>query len=70
MNEPLFLCATSRLAQTLRGEISASASSGTADRWLTPQAMTPGQWLAVLAEEARLTGMADLPLALDPYAEA
>lgn len=64
MLEELKLCATSRLAQTLRAEVPAGVSV-----WRTPQAMTPGQWLAALAEEARLCGLAKLPQALDPYAE-
>ncbi len=64
MSERLFLCATSRLAQTLRGEI-----PGASRAWRTRPALTVGQWLAGLADEALLAGVADLPAALDPFAE-
>lgn len=64
MSASLTLCATTRLAQTLRGEVPAGKRV-----WQTRQALTLGQWLAVLAEEARLSGFADLPVALDPFAE-
>jgi len=64
LSDCLFLCATTRLAQTLRGELPAGQGV-----WLTRQALTGGQWLASLAEEAMLGGLADLPLALDPFAE-
>lgn len=64
MNTSLFLCATTRLAQTLRGEV-----PGGQQVWQTRQALTLGQWLATLADEAMLTGIADLPAALDPFAE-
>ncbi len=61
---PLTLCATSRLAQTLR-----RARPGEQAVWRTPQAMTPAQWLAALADDALLCGIDDLPQALDPVAE-
>ena len=64
MSDCLFLCATTRLAQTLRGELPGGASV-----WRTRQAMTLGQWLGSLADEALLSGVADLPVALDPFAE-
>ena len=64
MRDGLTLCATTRLAQMLRGE----APDGLAV-WRTRPALTLGQWLAELADEARLTGLADLPQALDPFAE-
>lgn len=60
----LTLCATTRLAQTLR-----SVSPDGKDTWPSPPALTLGQWLASLADEALLTGIADLPTALDPFAE-
>ncbi|MCB4359669.1 PD-(D/E)XK nuclease family protein [Quatrionicoccus australiensis] len=60
----LLLCATTRLAQTRRSQRPADAAV-----WLTPQALTVGQWLAQLADEALLCGIAELPLALDPFAE-
>jgi exodeoxyribonuclease-5 len=60
----LTLCATSRLAQTLR-----RARPGAQAVWRTPQAMTPAQWLAALADDALLCGIDDLPQALDPVAE-
>ena len=64
MSDPFFLCATTRLAQTLRGEL-----PGEQKVWRTRQALTLGQWLATLADEAMLTGVADLPAGLDPFAE-
>lgn len=64
MSDTLYLCATTRLAQTLRGEL---PSEGRV--WRTRQALTLGQWLGMLADEAMLTGIADLPAALDPFAE-
>ena len=64
MTDRLTLCATSRLAQTLRGE----APDGL-EVWQTRRALTIGQWLGSLADEALLGGSADLPSALDPFAE-
>ncbi len=64
MTDRLTLCATSRLAQTLRGE----APDGV-EVWQTRRALTIGQWLGSLADEALLGGIADLPTALDPFAE-
>ncbi|MBS1140908.1 MAG: hypothetical protein H6R13_2361 [Proteobacteria bacterium] len=64
MTDSLTLCATTRLAQTLRGEL-----PGEQAVWLTRQALTLGQWLAILADEALLTGVAELPVALDPFSE-
>ena len=64
MPEPLVLCATNRLAQSLRGEIVPGAVV-----WLTRQALTIGQWLGQLADEARIAGLADLPEPLDAFAE-
>lgn len=64
MTDTLFLCATSRLAQTLRGEQPPGQAV-----WETRQAMTIGQWQSGLAEEALLCGIDDLPQVLDPYAE-
>jgi probable DNA repair protein len=64
LSDSLTLCATSRLAQTLRGEVPGGRAV-----WQTRQAVTLGQWLAGLADEALLGGIADLPLALDPFAE-
>lgn len=65
MSDFLHLCATTRLAQTLRAEV-----PGSAPAWLTCQALTPGQWFGNLAEEAVLSGIADLPEVLDPFAES
>lgn len=64
MSDYLLLCATTRLAQTWRGERPAGRTA-----WLTPTAQTLGQWLAMLADEALLSGIADLPTALDSFAE-
>ena len=60
----LYLCATSRLAQGLRNTPAVEGSA-----WLTPRAMTLGQWLDELLDECLLTGETMLPQALDPYAE-
>lgn len=64
MSQQLFLCATTRLAQTLRGE-----GGGGLAVWRTRQALTLAQWLASLADEALLGGIAELPAGLDPFAE-
>ena len=64
MNRPLILCATARLAQTLRSEVPAGA-----EVWQTPHALTLNQWLAELADTALLCGCASLPQVLDPFAE-
>lgn len=64
MNDTLILCATTRLAQTLRAETRPGVAV-----WRSPQAMTVGQWLARLAEDAELSGLAELPQVLDPFAE-
>ena len=64
MSDCLTLCATTRLAQTLRGEL-----PGAAPVWRTRPALTLGQWLGSLADEAMLTGVAELPVALDAFAE-
>ena len=64
MNDSLTLCATTRLAQTLRGELPAEQAV-----WRTRQALTLGQWLAALADEALLTGIAEPPVALDTFSE-
>ena len=62
--DTLFLCATTRLAQTLRGERPEGQSV-----WPTRRALTLAQWLAELADEAQVGGIAELPLGLDPFAE-
>jgi len=64
LTDRLLLCATTRLAQTRR----AGNPAGQAV-WRTPPALTVGQWLATLADEALLCGIGDLPSALDPFAE-
>lgn len=64
MSPPLTLCATARLAQTLRGAVPL-----TAPVWRTRPALTLAQWLAQLADEALLSGLASLPQVLDPFAE-
>ena len=64
MTDHLTLCATARLAQTLR-----EAAPDGAGVWQTPQALTLGQWLASLADEALLSGTANLPQPLEAYAE-
>ncbi|MFZ2269732.1 MAG: PD-(D/E)XK nuclease family protein [Azonexus sp.] len=64
MADRLLLCATTRLAQIRRGERPAGQRV-----WRTTPALTVGQWLAGLADEALLCGIAELPAALDPFAE-
>ena len=64
MTDHLTLCATARLAQTLREALPDGAGV-----WQTPRALTLGQWLASLADEALLSGIADLPQPLDAFAE-
>lgn len=64
MSETLILCATTRLAQTLRGEL----PSGLAV-WRTPRTATLAQWLAEQADAMQVAGDAELPAPLDPYAE-
>ena len=64
MSDRLILCATARLAQTLRGAVPAAGTV-----WRTSPALTITQWLAELADEALLSGQASLPQALDPFAE-
>lgn len=59
----LHLCATSRLAQALRERLPAHG-----EVWRTPWALTIGQWLATLADEALLAGAA-VPQILDPDVE-
>src|SRR5574343_544498 len=65
---PLFLCATSRLAQSLR-EQAPAAGSGAPAAWRAPLVYTLGQWLSGLAEEAALLGTAEIPCSLSPYCE-
>ncbi len=64
MDFPLILCATARLAQTLRSEVPEAV-----EVWPTPHALTLDQWFAELADEALLCGHASLPQVLDPFAE-
>jgi len=62
MSRTLHLCATSRLAQTLR-----EVAPATQIKWRTPLALTVGQWLAELADAALLAGE---PVALPLDADA
>ena len=64
MTDRLILCATARLAQTLRGAVPVGTTI-----WQTPRTLTIAQWLASLADEASLSGVATLPQALEPFAE-
>jgi probable DNA repair protein len=64
LSDRLFLCATTRLAQTLRGEV-----QGGQTVWRTCHALTLPQWLGSLTDEALLSGVAELPAMLDPFAE-
>ena len=49
----LYLCATSRLAQSLR-----QANDAVTERWRTPAALTLAQWQTQMAEEILLSGRA------------
>ncbi len=62
---PLYLCATSRLAQTLR-----TIPPEDCRIWRTPRTLTLGQWFADLANEALITGLDELPQPLTPFSEA
>jgi len=64
LTDHLTLCATARLAQTLR-----EAAPEGAGVWQTPRALTLAQWLTSLADEALLSGTANLPQPLDAFAE-
>lgn len=64
MSNTLHLCVTTRLAQTLRAGVPAGKTV-----WPTPVALTVGQWLSGLADEVLLSGIAELPTGLDPFAE-
>lgn len=61
----LHLCATARLAQTLKSRPGDAA----APVWTTPQALTLGAWLDQMREEALLAGLIAPTLALDPVTE-
>jgi probable DNA repair protein len=63
MGSPLYLCATSRLAQHYRESTPTGATV-----WETPCAFTVCQWLAALAENATLAGLLELPPAIDAAA--
>ncbi|WP_415033609.1 PD-(D/E)XK nuclease family protein [Azonexus sp.] len=64
----LYLCATSRLAQTLR-QHNLPGSHGQTNLWRTPQALTLDQWQAQCAEALLLSGELDLPPALSAESE-
>ena len=64
MPSRLFLCATTRLAQTLRAQGPANQAV-----WATPEAMTIGTWLGRLLEEAVLGGTTVPLLGLDGSSE-
>lgn len=64
IGETLHLCATTRLAQTLRQQMPDGACA-----WQAPVALTMGQWLDELAEEVLLSTDARLPQPLVADAE-
>jgi exodeoxyribonuclease-5 len=66
--DTLYLCATSRLAQTLR-QNPRQAGGNETGIWRTPAALTLAQWQAQTAEELLLCGEAMLPPALDADSE-
>ncbi len=61
----LYVCATSRLAQTLR----AIPPRNDCRVWRTPRTLTLGQWFADLGNEALIAGLDDLPHSLDTFSE-
>ena len=63
-DETLHLCATTRLAQTLRQQMPDGRRA-----WQTPWALTIGQWFGELADEVLLGMGAGLPVLLDADAE-
>jgi exodeoxyribonuclease-5 len=65
MTSPITLCATNRLAQTLRS----AAPDDTADVWDTPEAFALETWLDQLGEEAMLAGVLPAQIVLDAFAE-
>src|SRR5215212_5817779 len=74
-SQTLVLCATSRLAQSLRWQDNRSRAKAGEVRWPTLDTATVAQWFAILAEKALLRGLvnADSVLArrvLDAYQEA
>ena len=63
--DTLYVCATSRLAQTLR----TIPPSDDCRVWRTPRTLTLGQWFADLGNEALIAGLDDLPHPLDAFSE-
>ncbi len=57
----LILCATSRLAQSLRTRYNQTRAQHGEQRWATLDARTVSQWLGSLAEELQLRGAATHP---------
>ncbi len=71
-SKSLILCATSRLAQSLRWQDDRAHVAAGDARWPTLNTATVAQWFAKLAEEALLRGKADgllLRRVLDPFQE-
>ena len=69
-SQSLVLCATSRLAQSLRWQDDRAHVAAGDTRWPTLNTATVVQWFATLAEEALLRGQATGPLlsrVLDPF---
>lgn len=65
MTNPLILCATNRLAQTLRSAAPAHAAAV----WDTPQAFALEAWMDQLGEEAMLSGALPALVLLDAFSE-
>ncbi|WBS04100.1 PD-(D/E)XK nuclease family protein [Pseudoduganella sp. SL102] len=65
MTSPIILCATNRLAQTLRSAIPEHAAAV----WNTPQAFALEAWMDQLGEEAMLSGVISAAILLDAFAE-
>lgn len=71
-SKSLILCATSRLAQSLRWQDDRAHVAAGDTRWSTLNTATVAQWFAILAEEALLRGHASSTLLyrlLDPFQE-
>lgn len=60
----LILCANQRLARSLRARHDSGAAQAGKSRWRPLAAMTPGQWLDIVVDQALLGG--EIPLAAAP----
>jgi len=65
VTDPTILCATNRLAQTLRSAVPENAAAV----WDTPQAFAVEAWMDQLGEEAMLSGAVPALMLLDAFSE-